>query len=75
MGATEGVSLDQYYHRVTYIRLLNIMGKYDESLHLLARLSDIAEETGATVSSSIEKVESSPIILPDMLIPWVTQIS
>lgn len=47
MGATEGLPLDQYYHRFTYIRLLTVMGKYDESLHLLARLLDIAEETGA----------------------------
>ncbi len=47
MGATKDVPLDQYYHRFTYIRLLNVMGKNDESLHLLARLLDIAEETGA----------------------------
>ena len=47
MGATEDVPLDQYHHRFTYIRLLNVMEKYDESLHLLARLLNIAEETGA----------------------------
>jgi LuxR family maltose regulon positive regulatory protein len=47
MGATEELPLDQYHHRFTYIRLLNVMGKYDESLHLLARLLDIAKETGA----------------------------
>ncbi len=47
MGAIENLPLDQYYHRFTYIRLLNLMGKYDESLRMLARLIDIAEHTGA----------------------------
>jgi LuxR family maltose regulon positive regulatory protein len=41
------LTLDQYFHLFTYVRLLIALGKLDEALELVARMLDMAEATGA----------------------------
>jgi LuxR family maltose regulon positive regulatory protein len=41
------LTLDQYFHLFTYVRLLIALGRLDEALELVSQMLDMAEATGA----------------------------
>ncbi len=47
MDTLECLTLDQYFHLFTYVRLLIVLGKLDEALEIVAQMLDMAEATGA----------------------------